>query len=164
LSLNTCFAPSKEIYYWEVECFARKLSAKEDNQYPRKMLYVTIVGYLATAGSLIYPEGSPADYIAQSAVMIQKRLNSITLTELLKFSQTAKSDKVGNKVCALLPHLPALHNHVEVMTCASEDPNRKDKVSDFFDLEMLPVPLAYADVFASLDKRIRNILSDRSEL
>ena len=72
------------------------------------------------------------------------------------FVKRAPRDKYGGCLPTLLAELPAIHNHIEVMYRNSEDPNRKDKVNDTFDLELMPVPLAYADAFLSLDRWIRD--------
>jgi hypothetical protein len=74
---------------------------------------------------------------------------------VLSFAGNAQRDAFGGCLPTLLAELPALCNHVEAMTRASEDPNRKDRVNDFFDLDMLSVPPAYADVFVTQDKWVR---------
>jgi hypothetical protein len=227
LSLNVCFASTDEIFDWEVECFAKKLAGSEDDRCTRKMLFVPVMGYLTSRFRLVYPADTPEDTIRDFGKIVQDRLNSLTLTELLKlrgdgisqflkcmpptpfqkealraresakgdrskvwrteeesvasryimpairklpfplrlyvlqFAKNAPRDKYDGCLPTLLGALSAIHNHVEVMIRALEDPNRKDKSSDFFDLDMLPVPLAYADVFVSQDKWIRDILKNR---
>jgi hypothetical protein len=58
----------------------------------------------------------------------------------------------------LLVELPALHNFVDLMVEADMQPNRKDSNNHFMDNEIMVAPLAYADVFVSNDKGIRNLL------
>lgn len=84
-----------------------------------------------------------------------KRLPLALKPHVLNYAANAPRDKYGGCMATLLAELPALHNHVEVMTRSSEDPNRKDKLNDFFDLDMMPVPLAYADVFVSHERWVR---------
>ena len=222
LSLNVSFAMPKEVFDWEVTRLAKRLAGQEDSQCARKMLFVPLVGYIASWGSFRYPAGSDATYVRDSSKMLFDRLNSLGLTELLSlkddgsiasifknmaplpfqqqavlFQQFAKgdrskvrlveeqsvvtsyvlpvidkldnllvpalarsiteapADRYGGRLPTLLAELPAIQNHIEAMTRNSEDPNRKDRVSDFFDLDMLSVPPAYSDVFVTNDKWVR---------
>ncbi|MBN9519333.1 hypothetical protein J0H58_12560 [bacterium] len=84
-----------------------------------------------------------------------KRLPPALKLHLLQFALNAPKDKYGGCLPSLLPELPAIHNHIEVMTRSTEDPNRKDRPNDFFDLDMMPVSLAYADAFVSFDRWVR---------
>ncbi len=221
-SLNVSFPLTKNVFEWEVRCFAKRLVGQEDDGCSRKMLFLPALGYVASSFSVEYPPGWTADAVRDFGQRLSAKLNSMGLTELvglrdddligsyfrnhppvpyqneakffqsfakgdrgkvwrveeqsvflnyilpavrklpiphmlavLAFAQTAEPDAVGNKVSAFLRHTPAIHNHIEVMFRASEDPNRKDKPSDFFDLNMMPVPLAYGDVFVSLDRWVR---------
>jgi hypothetical protein len=63
-----------------------------------------------------------------------------------------------------LAELPALHNFIDVMVVADSQPRRKDHYNDFMDNEIMVAPLVYADVFASLDKGIRDILRSRTKI
>lgn len=222
LSLNVCYAPSREIFSWEIECFAKRTAKLEDSRCNRKMLYVPVLGYLASSYTLSYPPGTPREQVIEPGKIVSERANAFTLTELLglrnngdmgtflkaqpatprqaaaeamrQFTQgdrgkvwrlteesvfnqyimpaisklplnlkpsllacvvNAPKDKYGGCLPTLLPSFPALHNHVEVMTRASRNTSRKDKQSDFYDLEMMPVPLAYADAFLSQDRWVR---------
>ena len=76
--------------------------------------------------------------------------------EVINYAQQQPKDKYDGSLGALFKELPSLHNYAEVMARASADPNRNDKASDFFDLEMMPVPLAYAHAFITLDKWMRS--------
>jgi hypothetical protein len=95
---------------------------------------------------------------------IIKTLSPTYLLPLLPYIHNSPKDKYGGMLPTLIAELPAVHNHVDVMALASEDPNRKDRASDFYDLDMLPVPLAYADVFVSRDRRIRDMVQNRGKL
>ena len=88
------------------------------------------------------------------APLIQSLPGSL-IGPLAEFLQNAPKNKYDSTFQAIVDECPALHNHIEAMTRNSEDQNRKDRVNDFFDLEMMPVPLAYADVFATKDKWVR---------
>jgi len=63
----------------------------------------------------------------------------------------------------LLVELPALHNFVDLMVEADMQPNRKDSNNHFMDNEIMIAPLAYADVFVSNDKGIRNLLRNTNK-
>jgi hypothetical protein len=70
-------------------------------------------------------------------------------------------DKYGGCMQTILESLPALRNHLELMAIPALNPLRKAKSSDFFDLEMLAAPLAYADIVVSQDKWIHDIVCNR---
>jgi hypothetical protein len=78
------------------------------------------------------------------------------MPHVAKFGESVEQDKVAERLRALFNELPALHNYIEVMARASDDPNRNDKPNDFFDLEMMAIPLAYAHAFITLDRWMRS--------
>jgi len=59
----------------------------------------------------------------------------------------------------ILEHMPALKNAIQIMTITGYDPTRKATMNDFFDIQMMLTPLAYADAFVSTDKWIRHLLT-----
>ena len=61
-----------------------------------------------------------------------------------------------------LTELPALHNFVDLMVEADMQPARKDSNNHFLDNEIMTAPLAYADVFVTRDKGIRDLLRNRT--
>jgi len=63
-----------------------------------------------------------------------------------------------------LAELPALNNFVDVMIVADTQPERKDSNNHFMDNEIMVAPLAYADVFVSRDKGIRDVLRNRTKI
>jgi len=63
-----------------------------------------------------------------------------------------------------LEELPALQNFVDIMVVADMQPDRKDSNNHFLDNEIMVAPLAYATVFASKDKGIRDLLQHRAEI
>lgn len=69
----------------------------------------------------------------------------------------------GTSADAVLERMPAHTNMVEVMTFAGFDPNRTDKMNDFYDLELLIIPAAYADVIIATDKWIKNLMKSYGE-
>lgn len=70
-------------------------------------------------------------------------------------------DKYDGYMQTILASLPVLKNHMELMAMVAVNPLRKSKPSDFFDLEMLATPLAYADAVVSQDKWMRDIVCNR---
>jgi hypothetical protein len=84
--------------------------------------------------------------------------------KFLTYLQTVPKDKYGGCLGGLLTHMPAIRNHMELMAALTQQPSRKDKMNDFFDYEILPVPLAYASVFVAQDKGIRDVLLNRTEV
>jgi hypothetical protein len=230
LSLNVCLTPTREMFDWEIEQFARRLAGQNDAECSPKVLFVPVASYLSSYFELTCPVESTESERRELGNALKSQLESLTLTELInlrsddmsrflkarpatpyqrnaqdlqafsrgdrdkvwrieektvfnsiiypslmklspqfrpvihQFVQDAPRDKHQGCLPTLLSQLPALHNHVEVMALASQDPNRKEKSSDFFDIELLPVPLAYADVFVSQDRWIRDTLRNRSAL
>lgn len=63
-----------------------------------------------------------------------------------------------------LAQLPALHNFIDIMIVADSLPTRKDEYNDFMDNEIMVAPLAYATVFVSKDKAIRDMLWNRTKI
>jgi hypothetical protein len=84
--------------------------------------------------------------------------------KLLSYNSTASKDKYGGVLGHLLEHLPSINNHIELMAAMMKQPSRKPKINDFFDNEIIPVPLAYASVFVAQDKGIRDTLKNRTNI
>jgi len=63
-----------------------------------------------------------------------------------------------------LAQLPALHNFIDIMIVMDSQPDRKDKYNHFMDNEIIVAPLAYANVFVSKDKGIRDMLLNRTKI
>lgn len=63
-----------------------------------------------------------------------------------------------------LAELPALHNFIDIMIVADLQPTRKDDSRHFMDNEIMVAPLAYATVFVSQDKGIRDIIRNRTTI
>ena len=84
--------------------------------------------------------------------------------KFLGYLKTAPKDTYGGCLGELLIHLPAIRNHLELMAAIAQNPTRRDKINDFFDVEMMPVPLAYASVFVAQDRGIRDVLRNRTEI
>lgn len=86
------------------------------------------------------------------------------LARFWEYGKTVARDKYGGFLGELLKSLPAMNNHVKLMAALSQNPKRKDKINDFFDFEIMPVPLAYASVFCAQDKGIRDLLLNRTDI
>jgi hypothetical protein len=82
----------------------------------------------------------------------------------LRYTKEAPKDKYGGCLGELISHMPAVQNHMELMAAMTQRPSRKDKNNDFFDNEVMPVPLAYASAFVAQDKGIRDVLRNRTEI
>ena len=57
-----------------------------------------------------------------------------------------------------------LHNFIDIMVVADSQPDRKDDFNHFMDNEIMVAPLAYANVFASRDRAIRDMLRNRTKI
>lgn len=67
-------------------------------------------------------------------------------------------DKDGTHSTAVLERMPAHKNMAEVMAAAGLDPNRTDKMNDFYDLQLMIIPMAYADVVFATDRWLRELM------
>jgi hypothetical protein len=67
-------------------------------------------------------------------------------------------DKDGTHSTAVLERMPAHKNMAEVMAVGGLDPNRTDKINDFYDLQLIIIPMAYADVVFATDRWIRELM------
>jgi len=232
LSLNVSYASRDEIFAWEVERAVRRLVDAGPIDLSLSELYVPALAYLGSRFRLEFPEGFPSQRTDDFTRQVKERLESLSLTELLKmrtgrrgdkifeiikqipppkYSEEAKrtwdmvkgdkqkiqriealtvfrqyikpaidklpppvlvkfwgyvqavpKDKHGGFLGELLKSLPALYNHVEVMAAVTQNPSRNYKINDFFDFEIMPVPLAYASAFVAQDKGIRDVLRNRT--
>jgi hypothetical protein len=93
-----------------------------------------------------------------------RKLPLVVQAKFLEYLQTAPKDRYGGCLGDLITHMPAVQNHMELMAAITQQPTRKDKINDFFDNEIMPVPLAYASVFVAQDKGIRDVLRNRTEI
>jgi hypothetical protein len=60
--------------------------------------------------------------------------------------------------------LPALGNYVEIMETVDSEPTTNYENNDFFDYEIMAVPLAYSSTFVSKDKSIKHLLTQRTQI
>jgi hypothetical protein len=72
-------------------------------------------------------------------------------------------DKDGTSATAVLERMPAHKNMVEVMTFTGFDPNRTNKINDFYDIQLMIIPMAYADVVVAIDKWIRELMKSHGK-
>jgi hypothetical protein len=92
------------------------------------------------------------------------KLPILAQAKYLDYLKTTSKDTYGGCIGDLINHLPAIHNHRDLMATSDQNPTRRDKVNDFFDIEIMTVPLAYASVFVAQDKGIRDVLCNRTEI
>jgi hypothetical protein len=93
-----------------------------------------------------------------------RKLPPPVLVKFREYAQTVPKDNSGGFLGEFLKSLPALNNYSELMATIAQNPTRTDKINDFFDLEIMAAPLAYATVFVSEDKGIRNVLHQRTRI
>lgn len=72
-------------------------------------------------------------------------------------------DKDGTSATAVLDRMPAHKNMVEVMTFTGFNPNRTDKMNDFYDIQLMLIPMAYAGVVVATDKWIRELMKSHGK-
>jgi hypothetical protein len=72
-------------------------------------------------------------------------------------------DKDGTCATAVLERMPAHKNMVEVMTFTGFDPNRTDKMNDFYDIQLMIIPMTYASVVVATDRWIRELMKSHGK-
>ncbi len=85
----------------------------------------------------------------------------------LEFDEHLKSlskNKYGGVSDHILKYMPAIKNGIDVYTVVSYNPDRKSRQNDFFDIELLEVPLAYSNYLVSQDGWIRELLTKNKYL
>lgn len=80
-----------------------------------------------------------------------------------EYINSLPKDKDGTSASAVLERMPAHKNMVEVMTFTGFDPNRTDKMNDFYDIQLMLIPMAYADVVVATDKWIRELMKSHGK-
>ena len=100
----------------------------------------------------------------QSILPAIRKLPLQVQAKFLPYVNTAPKNKYGDCLDYLINQMPAIRNHMELMAAVTQQPSRKDKINDFFDNEIMPVPLAYASVFVAQDKGIRDVLRNRTDI
>jgi hypothetical protein len=93
-----------------------------------------------------------------------RRLPLAVRAKFLDYLSASPRDKYRGCLGELINRMPAIRNHVELMAAIAGNPTRQYKINDFFDFEVMPVPLAYASVFVAQDKGIRDILRNRTAI
>lgn len=64
----------------------------------------------------------------------------------------------------IISNLPALRSAIEILTITGYDPTRKGTMNDFFDIQIMVTPLAYADVLVATDKWIKHLITTQSDV
>lgn len=91
--------------------------------------------------------------------------SQLPIEQQLKFLSYVKSlpkDKYGGAVTTILARMPALKNEIDILTVSGYDPNRKGNMNDFFDIELMAIPFAYADIFVTFDGWIKHLLTSKN--
>jgi hypothetical protein len=70
------------------------------------------------------------------------------------------TDRYGGVTRHLLASMPSIDRRVDVFSLIGEDPTRRDRINDFFDLELIMAPYVYSTVLVTRDKWIRHLLKD----
>jgi hypothetical protein len=133
------------------------LSFKEQNEKRHKF----------TKGNKTKMRRIEEEYVANSIILplimkISTQLTTEQIVTVWNYIESLPKDKYGGYIKSILDYLPALKSFVEIMTITGYDINRKDSTNDFFDRELMIIPLAYADVLIAEDKWIRDLLNNVS--
>jgi hypothetical protein len=109
--------------------------------------------FLEEAGNCMYLYITP---------MLKKQYpSSVMIAWLAQFNSGDNKEAWFQKALA---ELPALFNFIDVMMVADLQPSQKDEYNDFMDHEIMVAPLAYANVFVSKDRNVRDVLRNRTKI
>ena len=101
--------------------------------------------------------------ISQCSPQVQRGFAEIMAAASAKASENkSPEDNLAAFAREFVKSLPALNNHVELVASLSQNPGQQFEINDFFDQQIMPVPLAYASVFVSQDRGIRDALRNRT--
>jgi hypothetical protein len=97
-------------------------------------------------------------------IPVMLRLPGQVNVELGRYIIATHDGDLRRFIDGLLPLMPALSNYIDLMATVCQFPTRKDKINHFYDYEIMPVPLAYAAVFVSQDRGIKDLLRNKTDL
>ncbi len=97
------------------------------------------------------------DFVIPALMLLPKE----TKDALLEYYKLQPKESIPN---IIIHNIPTLNCFVEIMHITSLDDNRKDRINDFYDREIMIEALAYVDVFVSQDKWIHNLLNNEIDL
>ena len=96
---------------------------------------------------------------------VQRRFKEYVLAGKAEADKSkGPKDQYAGFLAKLLQKMPALYNHVELVATIAQNPTQRFEINDFFDHEIMPVPLAYASAFVAQDKGIRDLLRNRTKI
>ena len=107
--------------------------------------------WLVEAHSIMTSMVIPKLNVIRSKLPIQSQLVVLAAINCLP------QDGFMSSIIALFERMPSQFVRTEILTLSGLDTNRKDSMNDFYDLEMMVVPFAYSDAFASQDRWLRHI-------
>jgi hypothetical protein len=67
-------------------------------------------------------------------------------------------DRYGGFARQLISSMPSVNHRIEVLSLVGQDPGRNDRMTDFFDLELIMAPYVYSTTLVTKDGWIRSIL------
>lgn len=79
--------------------------------------------------------------------------------EFADYVRSLPKDNYEGASGTIIDSMPAFRNYINIMTVTGLVTSKKGNMHDFFDIEMMIIPLAYCDVFVSRDKWINYILT-----
>ncbi len=123
-----------------------------------------IAGKSKKKARLIEAQAVFEDTVIPEMKGVTKWLPLETVARLQRLVDELPADKSGRRIDVVLEAMPAISNKVDIHTIAGFNVRRKDRMSDFYDIEIMVVPLAYSDVFVSQDKWMRDLLSPQNGL
>lgn len=132
---------------------------------PPRMSDVTKEIWATTNGNRKRTARNEALCIHEQVIMpVVKKLPPDVEFRFMKFVEAVPKDEYGDCLSVILAAMPALRNDLDLNVAFSQEPNRKDKINDVYDMHILPVPLAYACAFVSLDGPMAAMARNRTQI
>ena len=98
---------------------------------------------------------------------LERAANKLAFLDRLTYNARLRSlprNRYQGVSTAVLERMPAARTKIELMAIMGFNPKRRGSVNDFYDIQQMIVPLAYADAFAAQDKWIRELLTRDTDL
>lgn len=92
--------------------------------------------------------------------LIEKAIDQESLLDLkqkfFNYLSSFPKDEDNTPSTTVLKKMPAHSNLFEVMTFTGFDPNRKGRINDLYDIQLMIIPFTYADILFAPDRWIRS--------
>lgn len=105
-------------------------------------------------------EAAMRSLVTPRLIALHRRLPWHLKLEFYKQLVGLPTDRYGGVTRHLLGLMPSVEHRINVFSRVGRDPGRRDRINDFFDLELIMAPYVYSTALVTRDKWIRYILKE----